>query len=150
MDGGTSGSYLLTRSHPQTPVTQASGKLKRGSLDGYVELQGRKLGRVRLRHVPYASGVSLAGFVADCVEKASLVPSGWKGGRSGEGRLPISGPPPLAETSNWQQRPIQGTAARNTSRATSTSFASASTGNGHSTWARSSTDSWSSSSYVRL
>jgi len=33
-----------------------------------VELDGKKVGRIRLRHVPDASGQSLVGFVADCVE----------------------------------------------------------------------------------
>ena len=43
-----------------------------------VELQGRKMGRIRLRHVPDASGPSLVGFVTDCVESGSLVHSdGW-------------------------------------------------------------------------
>ena len=38
-----------------------------------VELQGRKMGRIRLRHVPDASGPSLVGFVTDCVASGSLV-----------------------------------------------------------------------------
>ena len=37
-----------------------------------VELEGRKMGRVRLRHIPDASGRSLVGFVTECVEKGSL------------------------------------------------------------------------------
>lgn len=45
-----------------------------------VELEGRKMGRVRLSHIPDASGRSLVGFVAGCVEKGSLVHTdGWKG-----------------------------------------------------------------------
>ena len=47
-----------------------------------VELQGRKMGRIRLRHVPDASGPSLVGFVTDCVASGSLVHSdGWRGYR---------------------------------------------------------------------
>lgn len=45
-----------------------------------VEVDGRKLGRVRLSHIPDASGASLVGFVTDCVEKGSLVHTdGWRG-----------------------------------------------------------------------
>jgi transposase-like protein len=45
-----------------------------------VEVEGRKMGRVRISHIPDASGKSLVGFVADCVEKGSLVHTdGWKG-----------------------------------------------------------------------
>lgn len=45
-----------------------------------VELDGRKVGRVRLRHVPNASAESLVGFVVDCVESGSRVHTdGWKG-----------------------------------------------------------------------
>ena len=45
-----------------------------------VEVEGRKMGRVRLRHIPDASGTSLIGFVVDCVEKGSLIHTdGWKG-----------------------------------------------------------------------
>ncbi len=47
-----------------------------------VELQGRKMGRIRLRHVPDASGPSLVGVVTDCVASGSLVHSdGWRGYR---------------------------------------------------------------------
>ena len=38
-----------------------------------VELNGKKVGRIRLRHVPDASGASLVGFIEDCVEKGSPV-----------------------------------------------------------------------------
>lgn len=45
-----------------------------------VEVEGRKIGRVRLSHVPDASGRSLVGFVDGCVEKGSLIHTdGWKG-----------------------------------------------------------------------
>ena len=45
-----------------------------------VELDGRKVGRVRLRHVPNGSGKSLVGFVGDCVETGSRVHTdGWSG-----------------------------------------------------------------------
>ena len=45
-----------------------------------VELEGRKVGRVRLRHVPDASGASLVGFVSDFVQPDSLVHTdGWNG-----------------------------------------------------------------------
>lgn len=45
-----------------------------------VELQGRKMGRVRLRHIPNASGANLLRFVIDCVEKGSLIHTdGWRG-----------------------------------------------------------------------
>lgn len=45
-----------------------------------VELDGRKMGRVRLRHVPDASSDSLIGFVKACVEaKATVHTDGWKG-----------------------------------------------------------------------
>jgi transposase-like protein len=45
-----------------------------------VELDGRKVGRVRLRHVPDGSGKSLVGFVRDCAEKgASVHTDGWSG-----------------------------------------------------------------------
>ena len=47
-----------------------------------VELEGRKMGRIRLRHVPDASGPSLVGFVSECAEPGSLVHTdGWKGYR---------------------------------------------------------------------
>ncbi len=45
-----------------------------------VELSGRKVERVRLRHVPDASGESLVGFITDCVEQGARVHTdGWKG-----------------------------------------------------------------------
>jgi transposase-like protein len=45
-----------------------------------VELDGKKVGRVRLRHVPDASGKSLVGFIADCVEKGTRVHTDdWNG-----------------------------------------------------------------------
>jgi transposase-like protein len=45
-----------------------------------VELDGRKVGRVRLRHVPDASGDSLIGFVSEFVQPGSQVHTdGWKG-----------------------------------------------------------------------
>ncbi len=45
-----------------------------------VELDGRKVGRVRLRHVPDGSGESLVRFVTDCVEIGSRVHTdGWSG-----------------------------------------------------------------------
>lgn len=45
-----------------------------------VELDGKKVGRIRLRHVPDASGASLVGFISDCVEKGSLVHTDdWNG-----------------------------------------------------------------------
>jgi transposase-like protein len=45
-----------------------------------VELDGKKVGRVRLRHVPDASGASLVGFVSDCVAKGSQVRTDdWNG-----------------------------------------------------------------------
>ena len=45
-----------------------------------VELEGRKMGRVRLRHIPNASGANLLRFVIDCVEKGSLIHTdGWRG-----------------------------------------------------------------------
>jgi len=45
-----------------------------------VELEGKKVGRVRLRHAPDASGNSLAGFIGDCVEKGSTVHTDdWNG-----------------------------------------------------------------------
>ena len=47
-----------------------------------VELEGRRMGRIRLRHVSDASGSSLVGFVSDCVEPGSLVHTdGWRGYR---------------------------------------------------------------------
>ena len=45
-----------------------------------VELEGRKMERVRLRHVPSASGANLSPFVIDCVEKGSSIHTdGWRG-----------------------------------------------------------------------
>lgn len=45
-----------------------------------VEQDGRKLGRIRMRRVPDASGKSLHGFVADSVEPGSVVQTdGWSG-----------------------------------------------------------------------
>jgi len=45
-----------------------------------VELDGKKVGRIRLRHVPDASGKSLAGFIADCVETGAIVHTDdWNG-----------------------------------------------------------------------
>jgi len=45
-----------------------------------VELDGKKVGRIRLRHVPDASGKSLVGFIADCVEKGAKVHTDdWNG-----------------------------------------------------------------------
>ena len=45
-----------------------------------VELDGKKVGRIRLRQVPDASGKSLVGFIADCVEKGARVHTDdWNG-----------------------------------------------------------------------
>lgn len=45
-----------------------------------VELDGKKVGRIRLRHVPDASGKSLVGFIAECVEKGAKVHTDdWNG-----------------------------------------------------------------------
>ncbi len=45
-----------------------------------VELEGAKVGRVRLRHVPDGSGSSLVGFVSDSVEPGTQVHTdGWQG-----------------------------------------------------------------------
>lgn len=45
-----------------------------------VELDGKKIGRVRLRHVPDASGHSLVGFLSDCVAKGAKVHTDdWNG-----------------------------------------------------------------------
>ena len=45
-----------------------------------VELDGKKVGRVRLRHVPDASGKSLVGFINDCVQKGAKVHTDdWNG-----------------------------------------------------------------------
>lgn len=45
-----------------------------------VELDGKKVGRVRLRHVPDASGDSLVGFLRDCVAPGTTVHTDdWNG-----------------------------------------------------------------------
>ena len=45
-----------------------------------VELDGKKVGRIRLRHIPDASGKSLVGFVEDSVAKGSQVHTDdWNG-----------------------------------------------------------------------
>lgn len=45
-----------------------------------VELEGKKVGRIRLRHVPDASGQSLVGFITDTVAKGAEVPTDdWNG-----------------------------------------------------------------------
>ena len=45
-----------------------------------VELDGRKVGRIRLRHIPDASGESLIGFMKGCIEPGTRVHTdGWKG-----------------------------------------------------------------------
>jgi len=45
-----------------------------------VELDGKKVGRIRLRQVPDASGKSLVGFITDCVEKGAKVHTDdWNG-----------------------------------------------------------------------
>lgn len=45
-----------------------------------VELDGKKVGRIRLRHVPDASGESLVGFITDNVEKGAKVHTDdWNG-----------------------------------------------------------------------
>jgi len=45
-----------------------------------VELDGKKVGRVRLRHVPDASGESLVGFLKDCVAPGATVHTDdWNG-----------------------------------------------------------------------
>ncbi len=45
-----------------------------------VELDGKKVGRIRLRHVPDASGASLLGFISDCVQKGAKVHTDdWNG-----------------------------------------------------------------------
>jgi len=45
-----------------------------------VELDGHKVGRVRLRHVPDASGDSLVGFLAEVVQPGVLIHTdGWNG-----------------------------------------------------------------------
>jgi transposase-like protein len=45
-----------------------------------VELEGRKIGRIRLRCIPKASAEHLIGFIQDTVEAAAIVHTdGWKG-----------------------------------------------------------------------
>ena len=45
-----------------------------------VELDGDRMGRIRLRHIADASGRSLGGFIRDCVEPGSTVHTdGWRG-----------------------------------------------------------------------
>jgi transposase-like protein len=45
-----------------------------------VELDGKKVGRVRLRQVPDASGTSLVGFLSDCVDQGTEVHTDdWNG-----------------------------------------------------------------------
>ena len=45
-----------------------------------VELDGKKVGRIRPRRVPDASGNSLVGFIVDCVEKGAKVHTDdWNG-----------------------------------------------------------------------
>ena len=45
-----------------------------------VELDGDRMGRIRLRHLPDASGRSLGGFIRDCVDPGSTVHTdGWRG-----------------------------------------------------------------------
>ena len=45
-----------------------------------VELDGKKVGRIRLQHVPNASGKSLVGFITDSVENGSKVHTDdWNG-----------------------------------------------------------------------
>lgn len=45
-----------------------------------VEVNGKKVGRIRLRQVPDASGSSLVGFIANCVEKGATVHTDdWNG-----------------------------------------------------------------------
>lgn len=45
-----------------------------------VELDGKKIGRIRLRHIPDASGQSLVGFITDCVVKGAKVHTDdWNG-----------------------------------------------------------------------
>ena len=45
-----------------------------------VELDGKKVGRIRLRHIPDASGQSLVGFITDCVVKGAKVHTDdWNG-----------------------------------------------------------------------
>jgi len=45
-----------------------------------VELNGRKIERIRLRHIPDASANSLCGFITDCVEADAVIHTdAWKG-----------------------------------------------------------------------
>ncbi len=45
-----------------------------------VELDGERMGRIRLRHVAAASGHSSGGFIGDCAEAGSTVHTdGWRG-----------------------------------------------------------------------
>jgi transposase-like protein len=45
-----------------------------------VELDGKKIGRIRLRHIPDASGKSLVGFIVDSVQKGARVHTDdWNG-----------------------------------------------------------------------
>lgn len=45
-----------------------------------VELEGKKVGRIRLRHIPDASGQSLIGFIEDSVAKGSAIHTDdWNG-----------------------------------------------------------------------
>ncbi len=88
--------FVSTEIHARVQVvgggTAAAGRLRsRGVRRGRelvgkalvavaVELEGRKMGRVRLRHIPNASGANLLRFVIDCVEKGSLIHTdGWRG-----------------------------------------------------------------------
>lgn len=69
-----------------------------------VELDGKKVGRVRLRHVPDASGASLIGFLKECVTQGATVKTDdWNGynGVRAAGFLhrvtPLQGDPQRAE-----------------------------------------------------
>ncbi len=45
-----------------------------------VELNGKKIERIRLRHVPDASANSLCGFIVDCIEPGAMIHTdAWKG-----------------------------------------------------------------------
>src|SRR3989442_905598 len=45
-----------------------------------VELEGRKIGRIRLRHIPDATGPTLEAFLRDSVEPGAAVRTdGWSG-----------------------------------------------------------------------
>jgi transposase-like protein len=68
-----------------------------------VELDGKKVGRIRLRHVPDASSNSLLGFITDCVERGAKVHTDdWNGYNGVEAAgyshrvTPISGDPQRA------------------------------------------------------